>query len=490
MKSIPVTLTTPDFTRKIYVKSREEYDFWKQVGKYILKVKTLPSTMYVEAKIDGKVYNAEMHLMHRGDVALPDGTKVPSLHINSAFSNILLDENKKYEEMELRCINTSGNNYKKYFLEPRPDGIYGRYGGIDIPKDQCRVIKNPYERWLFWPLYYEKLSKGYKDVTDITMSGTAVTKTSSSRKRTSRSGVTVNERMYAQFYEYAHGVVKKNLVSEIVTQEQVDKSEAILDKMRRCRKVETFNKQYEELMLLSPRKRDWKTDKIGDYLAKSKDDFPKILDFEENLITAMQGVVIATQHRESFKDYNIHFWEATDTQKQEVMGLIEQPSIRSMVKHVYRVKPEKQEKALSAYCKKNGVKEKRKFFHGTVNGNMLSLIINGPDIARTAANGRMWGDAFYTAKSAHKSWNYTSCRGTSWARGTESKGYLLIYTCAYGNPYKPSTRGGKHYSQSYLRSMGYHCVHAEAARTGLRADEIMFYDKDAVCLSYVVELAC
>lgn len=482
--SIPVTINTADFTRKIYVKSKEESDFWKQVGKYILKVKTLPDTMQIEAKVDGKIRSAQLYLQQRGNVALPDGTLVPSLHIGSAVNNIPLGNTLGYKELELRCINTKGNNYKKYYLEPKPDGIYGRYGSIDVPKDQCRVIRTPYERWLFWPLYYEKLSKGYKDVTDITSAGN-VTAVNSVK---TNSATNANERLYAQLYEYAHGVVKQTLASDTVTQAQVDRAKEICSRMERCRKVETFNRCLEELMLLSPRKRDWKTDRIGKYLAKTKNDFPSILQFEKNLIMAMEGVAMSAKagSATSFKDYGIHFWEATAVQKQQVMDLLE-PSIRSKVRKIYRIKPTAKEKALSAYCKKYGVKQKKLLFHGSVNGNMLSLIKNGPDLTRRAANGRMFGNGFYLAPSSHKSWNYTSCNGTSWARGSSNTGFLLVYACGYGNPYKPTSSGS--YTQNFLLSRGYHCVHAEAARTGLRADEIIFYDPDAVCLNYVIELA-
>ena len=58
---------------------------------------------------------------------------------------------------------------------------------------------------------------------------------------------------------------------------------------------------------------------------------------------------------------------------------------------------------------------------------------------------------------------------------------------AYGTPNFVSNAG--EYAQTCGPNAPYDCVHAKPENTALRADEIVFYDEDAVCLNYLVEFA-
>lgn len=83
-----------------------------------------------------------------------------------------------------------------------------------------------------------------------------------------------------------------------------------------------------------------------------------------------------------------------------------------------------------------------------------------------------------------KSWNYTSFRGTYWAKGTSNTGFMGLYATAYGEAEDVYVR--KVYSKESLKNLGKNCVHAHAGSC-LINDEIIFFDEAAMVLNYIVE---
>ena len=78
-----------------------------------------------------------------------------------------------YSDAYLTCINPESNNYKYYWLRPSADAIHATYGRIGSERGEMfgtKELKNPYEPHLFWIRYYEKLSKGYIDQSDVYLS--------------------------------------------------------------------------------------------------------------------------------------------------------------------------------------------------------------------------------------------------------------------------------------------------------------------------------
>ena len=71
------------------------------------------------------------------------------------------------------------------------------------------------------------------------------------------------------------------------------------------------------------------------------------------------------------------------------------------------------------------------FFHGSKNENFWSILKNGLLLnPRAAVTGKLLGNGTYFADKAIKSFNYTSLRGTTWAHGNSSVGYLAIFAVA------------------------------------------------------------
>ena len=86
--------------------------------------------------------------------------------------NELLEFNGEYKHVFLTCINPESNNYKYYEMQPSEEPFFiVKYGrileNIMTYNPKSRSPKDPYDSRLYWIRYYEKISKGYIDNTDI-----------------------------------------------------------------------------------------------------------------------------------------------------------------------------------------------------------------------------------------------------------------------------------------------------------------------------------
>ncbi len=462
-----------------------ESDLFKQVGQMLLTCK-VPAKIVVNAQ-NGQ---AVLDVKERGTWTDDKGNVHPSIHVTG--SNNISTKPSDYKNVILTCVHPESNNYKAYELAPDnvARNIIARYESIDkFFAGQARTVKTPYESWMYWILYYEKLSKGYVDQSSLIVDR----KPLSTKKKEVKEPNTDNASLYKLLMNYANKVVNDTFVNRnLITPDMVKKAKAILKEMTKRKTVNGFNSQLQKLIAICPRKRDWMSgDKVKDFLANCVGDFERILEREENLIMAMDAVAYNDYEEvvsESFEQFNIEVFKATDKQKDEVMGYLS-PSLRPRVTQIYRVKPKEQEKKFSDYCKKHNITQIKKLWHGSRNENWASIIRTSLNLSHGCANGRMFGDGEYFATSADKSYNYTSCRGTTWARGQSNTGFMGLFATAYGNPYYVKGYGAQHYSQASINRLGYDCVHATTSNTGLRADEIIFYDENAMCLNYIVQFA-
>lgn len=82
-------------------------------------------------------------------------------------------------------------------------------------------------------------------------------------------------------------------------------------------------------------------------------------------------------------------------------------------------------------------------FHGTRNENMLNITTKGLLIRPSGAvySGSAFGDGTYFASNSTKSLNYSSCKGTYWAKGDASRGFLFLADVCLGDPKIVNTSG-------------------------------------------------
>lgn len=390
----------------------------------------------------------------------------------------------EYAEAYLTCVEAAANRYKFYRLTPGKDGIRVRYGRIG---DYEREVGRPYASRLYWLLVAEKAMKGYVDNSEAYLSPKAAPKGSGACPPPAPD--TPGGRLFAKLLGFAKGRVERSLRNADVTVEQAIKSRKLLTGLGAARGVGEFNDRLLGLLGVSPRRVPGFKDRgVRSLLAKDEGDFARIIQREEDLVLAMEAVAGASAPEagdgpRSFEDLGIEVHEATDSQRAEVRRALGR-DLAGRPFRAYRVINPAHRKRFEGYLEANGIDEVKRLWHGSRNENWLSIVENGLLLNPNAViTGKMFGDGIYFAPSSKKSWNYTSFRGTYWARGTSSTGIMGLYATAYGSPLDVTAPGA--HSAGSLKRMGRDCVHAHAG-DHLLNDEIVYYDEAAVLLQYLV----
>lgn len=447
-------------------------------------------------------FMSELEAPKNVDISTEKGTAgyqlIPSAgakFIREAYNDIYFAAIGEYPKVYLTNINPERNNYKFYSLEQQGDKVvatYGRIGADD--NDPFGVRTHMYESRMYYVKLSEKLAKGYVDQSDIFLTNKPVKKTSKTEevKETKPAKETVGDVLYRRLLAYAKKMVEDNVESTVqVTSGMVKESRKVLKRMNELKTVKAFNRWLCKLLVVSPRCiRGAGEYGVQSYLAKSKDDFAKIIEREEDLVQAMEAVagdaVSSNVKRKSVPGFgnNFEIFEATDEQKQKVMDKLS-TQLQPLVKNVYRVIPKQQKDRFNAYIKKQNIHHIKELWHGSRNCNWLSIIKNSLSLDPNAQiTGKMFGQGVYFAPSSMKSWGYTDYHGTRWANGSSNTAFMGLYAVAYGKPMDVTAPLSYDFNKSRLN--GYDCVHAHKG-SYLHNDEIIFYDEDAVLLNYIVE---
>ncbi len=453
----------------------------------------IPCTLKIERFSGGR---AMFSIGKRGSY-IRNGKTIPSMYVTCDYYDLNL-ESSKYEDAYLTCVNLESNNYKYYWLRPSNScgvttsvgATYGRIGSERGEAFGTKDLQVPYEPYLYWIRYYEKLSKGYVDQTDIYLNS-APSISESESCESAPDGRTVADDLFQVLLSYAKGVVETHLKNQTVSRAQCEEGWKLWNDLGSAVSVDDFNQRLSKLLALSPRKVRY----ITELLATKPSDFPKIIDREEGLLNAMSVVAhvgTKTKKRDGFRDYGVRVYEATQEQQEKVLAKLP-AELKQKVKRVYRVIPEAQKERFNSYLKAKGIKNVKELWHGSRNENWLnimktSLLLN-PNAVIT---GKMLGNGIYFAPSAMKSWGYTSFSGSYWAQGKSNHAFMGLFATAYGKPYEP--KSATHFSQAFLDRESKNCVHAKAGMTmgfsgTLKNDEIVFYDESALLLNYIVEFA-
>lgn len=415
--------------------------------------------------------------------------KGKSKFVKEESNYINVTKTDKYKKKFLTCVDEVNNHYKFYQLEDCGEQVKATYGRIGSgPNDMFGERNYYYPSRMFWIKYLEKISKGYIDKTDIYYCDKAE---ESEQQPEARKDIkeSISSRLYMKLYKYAENLVSDSLVCTRISSRMIDESKKLVQKLYSCKNVADFNNTLRELLSVSPRSCRF----VDDMLASAPCDFGAIIQREEDLLSAMR--IISGNDRKyntDFSAFNIKVYDATDKQKESVMKKLT-PELRSKVKHIYRVIDKDKSIRFNSYLDKRDIKKVKQYWHGSKSENWLSIIKEGLKLYPNAEiTGKMLGDGLYFAPSSNKSWNYTSYRNSYWARGTSDTAFMGLYSVAYGTPYIPK-RIDK-FSEASLNKLGADCIHAKGGKTiinsigsVLRNDEIVFYNEDAVLLSYIVE---
>lgn len=464
-----VTITTNDGIETVEVPNTES-GLYKEIGKRLLDI-SIPNFMVIETPVG----DAEFEITQRGSY-VKDGTQMPSMYVKEKQNGIHLPADT-YQEAYMTCINPQSNNYKFYHFKPQGDLLHATYGRIGSERGEMFGVKdlqNPYPIHMYWIRYYEKLSKGYVDTSDIYLAPQYTVKQEGKTKDSD-----VAAALYEKLYRYAKGMVETHLVNQNVTVTQVKESKKILKKLSNLKTTKAFNKHLEQLLMISPRK----SRHVSELLANSPDDFGKIIDRETDLLTAME--MVSPCATGSFKGQQIEVYDATDSQKQEVYEHLI-PSLQSKVKHIWRVIPQKQQRLFNDYCGEKHIRYVRQMWHGSRNANWLNITENSLKILPSYEHGRMFGDGAYFALDPLKSFGYTSSSYAKWNQENEASVYMGLFAVAYGKPLFVTS--SCQMTAKRLDIDHKNCLHAKAG-SSLRADEIVFYDERAMVMNYLVEFS-
>lgn len=287
--------------------------------------------------------------------------------------------------------------------------------------------------------------------------------------------------------------------SNKVTQVMVDEAQDILTELLDIKTLEEFNDILLKLFTTIPRKMG----NVKYYLATNKEDFPDIIQREQDLLDVMKGQVI--QHRVA--DDNPDDEEKSSNTILEQLGLVFEEcdnndiatiktalgSCADKFHKAWKVKNIKTEKKFDEFVKENNIKDTKLLFHGSRNENWWSIINTGLVLKPTNAviTGKMFGYGIYYAPKARKSLGYTSLSGSYWARGSSNSGFMALMDVAYGKPFDVYSFDSKFYNFNYNELQKYcpgaNCLHAHEGSM-LRNDEIIVYKEEQCTIRYLIEL--
>ena len=168
------------------------------------------------------------------------------------------------------------------------------------------------------------------------------------------------------------------------------------------------------------------------------------------------------------------------------------PECAHMYYKAWRVENKATRKKFKEFCEGKGLLAKKLLWHGSRTENWWGILRSGLVLRPTNAiiNGKMFGYGLYFAPKARKSVRYTSLRGSTYAHGSSSFGFLSLYEVAYGKPYDvDSNMGCGDMTWTKLQKVAPGCcsLYAHAGRA-LQNDEIIVYREDQTTIKYLVEL--
>lgn len=391
----------------------------------------------------------------------------------------------------LVCV-TSVNNNKFYDMQDLGNGEFeAKYGRIGAT---CTTVRYPMSRW--YSLYNQKLKKGYVDQTSLV--SVAQVQTTEKYKPIEDEDVA---KLIAYLRKKARDTVAKNytVASTQVSPAMVARAQCIINRLYNTASnltVAQFNDDLIELFGVIPRKMSY----VPDYLASRADEFPNIIHREQQLLDVMAGQVsgdvveqktTGNENETVLEAFGLEFSPVTEKDVATIKKELG-PECAHMYYKAWRVENKATRKKFKEFCKGKGRLTKKLLWHGSRTENWWGILRSGLVLRPTNAiiNGKMFGYGLYFAPKARKSVRYTSLRGSTYAHGSSSFGFLSLYEVAYGKPYDVSDNygcGDMTWAKLQKVSPGCCSLHAHAGRV-LQNDEIIVYREDQTTIRYLVEL--
>lgn len=401
----------------------------------------------------------------------------------------------------LICTKADANNYKYYEMIPNGDSFTVKYGRMGQPGYQTRT----YSISQFDKKYSEKIKKGYEDKTELKSEVVEEVTSNNSQSEYKDIENKIIAEIVNRLQKMAKETIAKNYTvnSTTVTQAMIDEAQNILSSLVSIQDVDEFNKNLIQLFNAIPRKMK----KVSDYLAKSKEDFSKIITDEQNLLDVMQGQVYVPQHKEKddtvqtnetiLEHFGLEMQETTTEEIVMIKNLLAEDANRYV--NSWKVINKETQERFDKFVKENNINNTKMLWHGSRSENFWSIIKTGLVLRPTNAiiTGKLYGYGIYFAPRARKSIGYTSVNGSYWANGSNKTGFMAIFEVAYGTPYDVYDFDPKYHEMNYNLlqkfKQGANCLHAHAGASmggysSLKNDEIVFYKQEQMTIKYLVEI--
>lgn len=365
-------------------------------------------------------------------------------------------------------------------------------------------------------IYKNKTSakKGYKDVTDMLAESITEDKSSDNKKAVDIKDNDVKQ-LFNDLMAFANKSIKKNykVTQDAVTQAQVDAAQEVLNnavkKLKKGVNKADVNNLLLELYTIIPRQMK----DVKDYLIKDTDTADDIdiaknfLANEQDTLDTMAGQVkLLKQQKEADKTTEEDKEETNEITLLEQMGLTVEVetdadslelvnkllgSNASRAKRIFKCINKKTQAIFDENYKKAKTKKRRLYWHGSRNENWFNIIQTGLMIRPSGAvhTGSMFGDGIYFANKSQKSLGYTSVRGSYWAGGSSTKGYLALFDVHTGDQKHIHKHDSSCYrlSKAVLDKEGKDSVYAHGG-IDLRNDEFIVYDGKQCTIAYIIEM--
>ena len=389
------------------------------------------------------------------------------------------------ENAYLIMVNGENNNNKFYNLIDNNDGTFtAEYGRVG--KSTQRKTYSIYE----WDKkYWEKVGKGYRDVTRL----------KSEQKATINNDIENDEvrDLINKLTGYSQDFIKKNYTVGAggVTSAMTEDVQNTIAEMRRIAEsngsVRQFNWCIQDILSAIPRQ----VVKVSDLLAETSDDFNDILEREQSILNVMQSEVrsreVMVGGKDMLKAHGLTIKPVTKKQEKEILSHLDD-NTRRHFKRAFKVVNKGTSDRFNKFCTDNDYKDGdiKFLYHGSRNQNWLGIIQQGLTLNNKAPKtGAMFSKGLYFAPSSNKSYGYVSLPGTRWNPECSDKGYMAVYKVAVRKPHDVyrHTAECRNFSQADMDRRGCDAVWAHAGQS-LRADEVIVYSENRCTIEYLIEV--
>lgn len=382
----------------------------------------------------------------------------------------------------IKLIQVTGENNNKFYLMEEIDSFswkatWGRVGSAGSTK--------VYSSRDWDKKYYEKLNKGYSDITSLV----------SISKDEKQFDINIQNQDVKSLVEFlqkcAKQTIKDNYLVEVgsVTEKQLNAAQSLVDELvklaKQPLKMDLINEKLLELYKTIPRKMS----NVKDYLIRydNLEFFQKLISNEQSLLDTLSTQVQNNEQKETsnLKDFGISIDIASDEDRQRIKDETD-----------FNLTNHKVFKITNFETESKMIKGKTKLlYHGSRNENFWSIIQTGLKIKPAGAihTGSMFGAGQYFASKALKSIGYTSLKGSCWSNGNSNKAYLAIFEVNLGRKWKVIGPNKSYESWmaginlSKVKSEGYDSVFAKGG-ADLRNDEYIIYENNRCTIKYLIEL--